>query len=341
VVCEAIDQLQRAALDRARPELVVRVDRSGLNEHHPLVARLYQAVDRVLRPIVAAEERRATSHRLSATRAVAARDQVGLRALNDLLKMAFDQLGRAAVERGQTPADVAPVRMSEQRSPEDGVETVAEDPRGARSRLASRTAGTLGDLAFGALFQAVADSPASRREADGNPHRRSLRVAPGTVIEVETDPGLSVALRDSVLPEPGRAGHSSVRLVVRARVTAEPGARLAIVATTGDETAELDVILVRHRVSGWVREIARKSEDQIVEAEFDPELGLVTMYEGRREFRELERAARRAGYDRRRVAEYVSYRMLEVEAAANAVYAWAAEQILARRLPEERPQEAG
>ena len=33
------------------------------------------------------------------------------------------------------------------------------------------------------------------------------------------------------------------------------------------------------------------------------------------------------------------YRMLEVEAAANAVYAWAAEQILARRLPEERPSD--
>jgi hypothetical protein len=31
--------------------------------------------------------------------------------------------------------------------------------------------------------------------------------------------------------------------------------------------------------------------------------------------------------------------MLEVEAAANAVYAWAARQILARRLPEERPTE--
>jgi hypothetical protein len=29
--------------------------------------------------------------------------------------------------------------------------------------------------------------------------------------------------------------------------------------------------------------------------------------------------------------------MLEVEAAANAVYTWAAVQILARRLPEERP----
>ena len=31
--------------------------------------------------------------------------------------------------------------------------------------------------------------------------------------------------------------------------------------------------------------------------------------------------------------------MLEVEAAANAVYAWAAEQILPRRLPEERPDD--
>ena len=31
--------------------------------------------------------------------------------------------------------------------------------------------------------------------------------------------------------------------------------------------------------------------------------------------------------------------MLEVEAAANAVYAWAAEQILARRLSEERPSD--
>ena len=30
---------------------------------------------------------------------------------------------------------------------------------------------------------------------------------------------------------------------------------------------------------------------------------------------------------------------MEVEAAANTVYAWAAAQILARRLPEERPSD--
>lgn len=42
-------------------------------------------------------------------------------------------------------------------------------------------------------------------------------------------------------------------------------------------------------------EIARKNKDQLIEAGFDPETGLVTVYEGRRELRELERAARRAG----------------------------------------------
>jgi hypothetical protein len=35
------------------------------------------------------------------------------------------------------------------------------------------------------------------------------------------------------------------------------------------------------------------------------------------------------------VREYLPYRMLEVEAAANAVYHWAAEQIIARRLAGE------
>ena len=88
-----------------------------------------------------------------------------------------------------------------------------------------------------------------------------------------------------------------------------------------------------------MREIARKNDDQLIEAEFDPETGVVTVYEGRREFRELERAARRGGYAKKRAPEYVPYRMLEVEAAANAVYAWAAEQILTRCLPEERPSD--
>ena len=51
----------------------------------------------------------------------------------------------------------------------------------------------------------------------------------------------------------------------------------------------------------------------------------------------LERAARRAGLSKRRVREYLPYRMLEVEAAANAVYAWAAERVVERRFSDNRP----
>ena len=110
-----------------------------------------------------------------------------------------------------------------------------------------------------------------------------------------------------------------------------------MLAEAGGHTAELVVLVVRHRASGWVREIARKDEDAEIEAHFDPETGIVTVYEGRREFKALERAARRAGLSKARVREYLPYRMLEVEVAANTVYAWAAEEILARRLAEERP----
>ena len=61
------------------------------------------------------------------------------------------------------------------------------------------------------------------------------------------------------------------------------------------------------------------------------------MFEGRPEFRALARAARRADLPRRRAQEYVPYRLLEVEAAANAVYQWAAERLLERRTTGERP----
>src|SRR5207245_1910643 len=62
VRCDALEELQRAALERPRPQVVVKVDRSGLNENHPVVTALYAAIDRVLRPLVAEEERRAGAH---------------------------------------------------------------------------------------------------------------------------------------------------------------------------------------------------------------------------------------------------------------------------------------
>jgi hypothetical protein len=332
VVCEAIETLQRDALEKPRPELVVRVDRSGLNEHHPIVAKLYAAIDRVLRPIVAAEERRAGAHLIGAPRAVTVRDQVGLRALNDLLKAAFDQPGSVGAEPGQRPADKPPL-IEPGEEPLEPADVSEDDEPGFRPN--SNASPAVEVLALWFKQSPLRLHPGETRTVTllANPAAVPL----GATVELEADQGLAVVLRTDTVPEPTSRGTCAVRMSVRAKVTVEPGSRLAVLVAVGEHTAQLEILIVRHRASGWVREIARKNEDQTIEAEFDPETGVVTVYEGRREFRELERAARRAGFSSKRAPEYVPYRMLEVEAAANAVYGWAAEQILARRLPEERP----
>ncbi|MCA1678166.1 MAG: hypothetical protein LC777_04065, partial [Actinobacteria bacterium] len=61
VRCDALEALQRRALDSRRPQVLVKVDRSGLNDTHPVVRALYTAIDKVLAPIVADEERRANA----------------------------------------------------------------------------------------------------------------------------------------------------------------------------------------------------------------------------------------------------------------------------------------
>jgi hypothetical protein len=165
------------------------------------------------------------------------------------------------------------------------------------------------------------------------------RLPPGTQVQIATDPGLTVSMPVVVVPEPQKRGWSRLSGWVRAKVSVDPGSRLFVLAEADRETAELEVIIVRHHASGWVREIARKDIDSQIEAEFDPETGVVTVYEGRREFRALERAARRAGLSKQRVREYLPYRMLEVEAAANAVYGWAAERVVERRLADNRPSD--
>ncbi|MBV9816944.1 MAG: hypothetical protein JOZ07_01180 [Solirubrobacterales bacterium] len=338
VVCEAIEDLQRAALEKPRPELVVRVDRSGLNEHHPLVTALYQAVDRVLRPIVAAEERRAGAHLIGAPKAISARDQVGLRALNELLRSAFDQPGSTGTEPGDQPAATPAAEGAADdvdETPDPEVDEVVDGREPTVGEAAEPEPPTPPARALWFKQSPVRLHPGERRTVTllADP----AQVPPGTMVEADSDAGLNVTLRTDTIPMPARHGACAIGVTVRARVSVEPGSRLTVVAAAGAHAAELEVLIVRHRASGWVREIARKDQDQLIEAEFDAETGMVTVYEGRREFRALERAARRAGYTKKRAPEYVPFRMLEVEAAANAVYAWAAEQVLARRLPEERP----
>src|SRR5918999_2800779 len=333
VRCDALERLQRQALDSPRPEVVVRVDRSGLNELHPVVQRLYAAVDRALRPIVAAEERRAGARLVAPGRAVRARDEQGLRTLNDALRSAFEAPGRAAFGQGGVASDRPPLEPRESPS-------AAQNGDGPAAEPAPAAAAPIADeppLRFKQSPMRL--HPAERRATSLliDPEH----IPPGTSVGLDADAGLSVRIRSEAVPPPGARGRSRVAVDLRARATVDPGSRLAVLAEAGEHTAELEVLIVHHHASGWVREIARKDEDAQVEAEFDPETGVVTVYEGRREFRALERAARRSGLSKRRIREYVPYRMLEVEVAANAVYHWAAERIVEQRLPEVQLAAAG
>ena len=324
VRCDAIERLQRQALDSPRPQVVVRVDRSGLNEHHPIVQRLYAAIDRVLRPIVADEERRAGARLVAPGKEIRARDQQGLRALNEALRSAFEAPGTAAVAPGGAATAQPPMEAPEQRV--DGAGRAEGEPPAAPEAPAPP-----------ALLMRFKQSPL--RLHPGERRGTSLlfdprRIPAGTTVSVEADPGLRVGLSGETVPDPGARPWARLAVDLRARASVEPGSRLTVLAEAGEEAAELEVVIVRHHASGWVREIARKDEDAPIEAQFDPDNGVVTVYEGRREFRALERAARRGGIARRRVREYLPYRMLEVEVAANAVYQWAAERIVERRQAE-------
>ncbi|HVC07946.1 MAG TPA: hypothetical protein VND98_10220 [Solirubrobacterales bacterium] len=328
VVCEGIERLQRKALYSSQPQVLVKVDRSGLNENHPVIRDLRAAIDRALRPIVEAEEKRAESGTVRPGRELRARDQVGLRALNDVLRSAFDAPGSAGFGRGTNASERAPLPDPE------------SDPEPPSANGGPPGRGETMSLEAAMRFK---QSPLRLRPGE----QRSfsilfdpMRVAAGAEVSLKSEPGITARFRGAHrVPEPSKQGWARVAGRVRALASAEPGSRLTVTAEAAGHSAELEVLIVRHRASGWVREIARKDVDSQIEAEFDPESGVVTVYEGRREFRALERAARRAGLPRRRGREYLPYRMLEVEVAANAVYAWAAERVLERRFAESLPSD--
>ncbi|MGH2927814.1 MAG: hypothetical protein ACRDL8_06395, partial [Solirubrobacteraceae bacterium] len=217
--CEAIERLQRQALDRPRPELVVRVDRSGLNEHHPLVKALYGAIDRVLKPIVAAEERRAGAHLISAPKAVSARDQVGLKALNDLLRSAFDSPGARGSDPGEHPADypVAATTSDEldqpQDQPPDSTEPNPPEPpadEASQSQEPEPPAPPARALWF--KQSPVRLHPGEQRTTTllADP----ALVAPDTAVQVETDPGVSASLRSQQVPQPSSRGTCAIGVVI-------------------------------------------------------------------------------------------------------------------------------
>ncbi len=98
--CDAIEDVQRKALLAVQPQVIVRPDRGGLSEHHPLVRRLYAKLGELLEPIVADEERRAGVARIDVAQATRSRDLEGLRTIKRVLR----QLSGSTEPRARSPA---------------------------------------------------------------------------------------------------------------------------------------------------------------------------------------------------------------------------------------------
>jgi hypothetical protein len=173
------ENFAQGGLDLAQvvPELVTNADAAiaqRLEREPSLVRSLYRELERVLKPIIDAEERRAGAHLIAAGRAVRARDEVGLRALNDALRAAFDAPGAAGFARGGAASAAPPV---------------AEESIGAPPSPGGRVVAR--ETALGAAMR-FRQSPI--RLHPGERRGVSLlfdpeRVPPGTAIDVVADPG--------------------------------------------------------------------------------------------------------------------------------------------------------
>ncbi|MGI8632010.1 MAG: hypothetical protein ACR2NA_05605 [Solirubrobacterales bacterium] len=188
VRCEALEALQREALESPRPQVVVKVDRSGLNEVHPVVKALYAVLEQVLSPLVEEEERRAGANVVKAGKQLQALDRVGVRALNDVLRAAFESPGTAGGQPGRRPGPERPLpseaAVEAERRISGGPPEVAADPLGGA---------------------AIAFRRSPIRLHPGETRTISLvfdpaRVPPESLVTVASDPGIRVWLPDGACP---------------------------------------------------------------------------------------------------------------------------------------------
>ena len=201
---------------RPRPQVVVRSIAAGSTTTTPSSVRSTPRSSGVLRPIVAAEERRARSHLVRPAARCSARDQVGLRALNDALKgrVRHTRQGRLRARRRRR----RPGRRS-------------SDAPTARRMIDSRPGAPAapGSTRPDAL-QAVSAAPPPRRAARRLAALRPGAVPPGTPISRRRPRRCGVNLwADHGCRRPSRGGWSRVpRRSCAARVSADPGSRLSV-----------------------------------------------------------------------------------------------------------------
>ena len=242
--CDALEDLQRDALERPRPQVVVKVDRSGLNENHPVVRALYAALDGVLRPIVAAEERRArraprarrAARCARATRSACGRSTTRSRAHST----------RRARPASRPAARRRPGRRSSRRAP-------TARRRSAPGAAGEPAAATAAPLRFrqSLLRLHPGERRASRCSSTRSGSRRERRSMSWSTRRSGSPLG-----RHRARARAAAAGRASRRTALPC--SADPGSRLSVLAEAGGHVAELVALVVRHRAAaGCARSRAR------------------------------------------------------------------------------------
>lgn len=311
-----IEELQREADHNAGDEqpLVYQPDRSGLNTEHPLAEAIYNALDTVLLPLVSALETPESVRKVSPdmrrqlqklakliNHAVRTEKQVGDEPDPEGGKRATAAVAVEDDDDEGKPADPSPGTGGAAEAGEEAIERpqMPDAVRFAQNRLfvdagqSRKTRILFAEALTGATVALVHDDD-----------------------EIITDAHLS----DSTVPESGVLD-----------LTIEAGARegrhvLSVVATVGDD--EFGAGMAAHvrfpRASGFISQIVPHEIDNPTgSALWDPATGVVTVFTGRREFKDAERTARLSKAD---PWKFPPYRQLVVESVREAALVRAAER---------------
>lgn len=309
VSCDAIDSIQREAINRGESEAIVFSDRSGLNPDHPFTQALNKAVNEKLQPLVEAEEGGKAPTRAMAE-SVKTRRERGLRELNRMAARILSSMGRGPAGRGKGTSPIPRVRQ-----PED-----------ARDPIKKPTEALPAPVFFPQPVYFLKPRI-----------KRSIRA----LIDMEHCPAgsdVEVILEDDtagratcVAQLPAAKGPiQSLRIEI---VGGDPRARSTLLLRVGTSTAETEVIVQSHRGRGIFSELKPVDQDNpYMQARFNASSGIVEVFTGRPEFASLLRAGERA-MGRLFALDYPPYEVKEIDAALAEVY-----QFLARsdqaRLPE-------
>lgn len=306
-----IEELQRQADQEGSSALVYQPDRSGLNAEHPLVEAIYSALDETLLPLVSALEGQPEAKRVSPdmrrqlqklakliNHAVRTEKQIGDAPDAEGGKRA---IGSESLDDETSDDDTAPSLPPQDADPMDGA--TGPDPadavRFAQNRLFV-DAGQRREVKV-MFSDALVGADVELAHSDD---------------EIITDARLS----DGTVPESG-----VLDLTIEAGA-AEGRHPLSVTATVGEDsfTAEMAVHVRFPRASGFISQIVPSEIDNPTgSALWDPATGVVTVFTGRREFKDAERSAR---LHKAEPWKFPPYRQLVVESVREAALTRAAER---------------